>query len=77
MRCRKGNSAGGVVTEPPAGGLAAYKNGGKSGFRSQLIEGSQGPRRHDRPGRRYGGRIGSDSAPLSQAADTTQPKFKN
>lgn len=43
---------------------AAYKDGG-------VVEGKKAAMRLDRPGRKTGGRVGADCAPLSSAANTT------
>jgi hypothetical protein len=56
--------------------VAGAKKGGKSPFEVKAApddlkpEGATGKRRIDRPGRKLGGRVGADTAPLSSANKT-------
>lgn len=47
------------------------RGGGVKKHEGHMAEGHAAKRRMDRPGRKMGGRCGSDKAPLSSAAKTT------
>ena len=72
----KGKTKAPMKTERKAVAADA-KKGGKSPFEQkvepgeQKVSGAAVKRRLDRPGRKTGGRVGADSAPLSQAAKNT------
>jgi hypothetical protein len=68
----KKKAVGGAVRSA-ADSYAAYKRGGASSYREHMVEGAQSPKRYDRPGRRFGGRVGADSSPLSQASMVSTP----
>lgn len=53
--------------ERKAGGAVKRKSGGGV---QQRAEGGAAAKRHDRPGRKRGGGVGSDMRPLSSAANT-------
>lgn len=56
-------------SEPDEKESPARKKGGK-------VEGKMAKMRLDRPGRKAGGRVGADKAPLTEAAKSSQPKSR-
>jgi len=82
MKARKQRKAdGGPVRDVYAGGHSnvvkeadAHKRGGRVKHKKDggKVEGAKSRMRLDRPGRKTGGRVGADSAPLSSAAKTTR-----
>lgn len=78
MRGRKCHKDGGSVYTGPSRGAASSSDLSKDKPKTtppvdQVAEGVCAPRRFDRPGRRLGGRAGSDVAPLSTAGKTVSP----
>ena len=79
MRGRKCNAGGSVSTGPSRGAvdasdLSTHKP--KTSGPVDYVEGAPSRRRYDRPGRKLGGRAGSDLAPLSTASKTIAPAEK-
>lgn len=77
MRGRKCNSGGSVFTGPSRGAKSASDLSPHKPEETPpvdyLAEGSASRRRYDRPGRKLGGRAGSDLAPLSTAGKVVSP----
>ena len=77
MRGRKCNSGGSVFTGPSRGAKSASDLSPHKPEETPpvdyLAEGNASRRRFDRPGRKLGGRAGSDLAPLSTAGKVVSP----
>lgn len=86
MKGKKGNSPmkGVVMADPPV--TTAYSGGGSKTAAAAMKrkrggavmsdakpEGMMAKKRFDRPGRKTGGRVGCDTAPLSSAARMSKP----
>lgn len=65
------------VTNAYAGGSSGTAKDAKKRKRGGAVTGGKTAMRLDRPGRQRGGRVGADTAPLTHAADVTQPKSFN
>ena len=70
----KAEKKGAVAAKAPAKGMppAFMKGAAKKPDASMAVEGPPAKRRLDKPGRKLGGRIGADRAPLSSGAATAE-----
>jgi hypothetical protein len=66
---RPGRRSGGAC---PPGMAEPKKHGGH--VREERKHGGHVMKEHERPGRKAGGRVGADKAPLTEAANTTRPR---
>ncbi len=85
-RARHAKRASGGAVARANGGVVAYSGGDsnvmkeaherKRGGKVAEVDGEMAKPRHGRPGRKRGGRVGADKAPLSSAATISQKSFE-